>query len=656
MTAETEQIFSNNFWGLKDEGFHILTAKMNSTKKTYDEIKSFYNIRASLHEEFGRKLMKHAKTGMGREESGTLRALLISAHQEMEWTAQAHLNLAQKLKTKLEVDLDNFILEQKDKRKLTQANVEKAHRYKQSSETYLAKAKEKYESDCAKLVTLQSQIGNVSGREAERIRQRIERTQHEIKIQEQEYKNACIKVSEATESWNKAWKMACDTYQLMEKKRLEFLHHSFAMYINVLSSATSQDQESYERFWKSLDQYDAVKDMQTFINEKGTGSKIPEPEIFVDYMDDPAKTFQQHTIANFPVPAELATTPMEGEKTKEKLISDHEQPSVPSKSASVRRKSILRNIAKPLPSISAPLLRQQKNSPLPPPPALVVPEISCESTTDSSDEEDNSKSTGKNQNQEKDDNITIDPRAKVVFAIGNNMFDLGHLDLDDKNLDNDKLSDNATKNNRMRSSGLLSRSTTTRRRQPSADLEAACNFSYQSLLEELGIYDNKDKKKNDDTKNNSQQKTKPITTTTAAATTTTTKLSKRRNTNIYPYSNSTSHPLNNNDPYIHARHQQQYYHPYTNTPHHYVSVNRINNYCPPINIPPSNKPILFWVLTLRDWFSGKPDELQFSKGTWLAVTEARVDGWYFAVKFNPRINHLTNEQGYVAQNMVQVYS
>lgn len=28
------------------------------------------NSRASLHEEFGRKLMKHAKVGMGREETG----------------------------------------------------------------------------------------------------------------------------------------------------------------------------------------------------------------------------------------------------------------------------------------------------------------------------------------------------------------------------------------------------------------------------------------------------------------------------------------------------------------------------------------------------------------------------------------------------------
>jgi hypothetical protein len=55
---------------LKDDGFFVLTAKMNSTKRTFDEIKSFYNTRASLHEEFGRKLMKHSKAGMGREETG----------------------------------------------------------------------------------------------------------------------------------------------------------------------------------------------------------------------------------------------------------------------------------------------------------------------------------------------------------------------------------------------------------------------------------------------------------------------------------------------------------------------------------------------------------------------------------------------------------
>ncbi|KAI9266030.1 hypothetical protein BY458DRAFT_512898 [Sporodiniella umbellata] len=323
----TDLIFANNFWGLKDEGFQVLTSKMNSNKKTLDEIKAFYGMRASLHEEFGRKLMKFTKSGIGREETGTLYALLSSAHKETEWTAQAHLNLAHILKTRLEVDLDNFILEQKDKRKLTHANIEKVHRYKISSEAYLAKVKEKYESDCAKLYTLQAQLPNTTGRETDRMRQKMERTQHEINIQEQEYRNACVKLADTTDQWNKAWKMTCDTYQGMDKKRLEFLHHSFSMYINVLSTASSQDLESSERFWKALDNYNTEQDIQTFIIEKGTGPKIPEPELFVDYLDDPSKNDNNYTMANFDVPQEFTKsqdpTPSHKEMLQKNELSDN---------------------------------------------------------------------------------------------------------------------------------------------------------------------------------------------------------------------------------------------------------------------------------------------------------------------------------------------
>lgn len=101
----------------------------------------------------------------------------------MERTAQTHIDLSQKLKNKLEVELNNFILDQKDKKKLTSINAEKSYRFKLSSETYLSKVKEKYESEYAKLLTLQTQVENVSGREAEKLKQKIERTQHEVRVQ-----------------------------------------------------------------------------------------------------------------------------------------------------------------------------------------------------------------------------------------------------------------------------------------------------------------------------------------------------------------------------------------------------------------------------------------------------------------------------------------
>lgn len=42
-------------------------------------------------------------------------------------------------------------------------------------------------------------------------------------------------------------------------------------------------------------------------------------------------------------------------------------------------------------------------------------------------------------------------------------------------------------------------------------------------------------------------------------------------------------------------------------------------------------------------------------GTWMAVTETRPDGLYYATKYDSRLNMLTNEKGYVAQNYVKVH-
>jgi hypothetical protein len=102
----------------------------------------------------------------------------------MEQTAKMHLGVSQKLKNRLEVELDNFILEQKEKRKLMQSNVEKANRTKKLNENNLSRQREKYEADYVKLLGLQKQLSTANTqKDEERLKQKVERTQHEIKIQ-----------------------------------------------------------------------------------------------------------------------------------------------------------------------------------------------------------------------------------------------------------------------------------------------------------------------------------------------------------------------------------------------------------------------------------------------------------------------------------------
>ncbi|KAG0175544.1 hypothetical protein DFQ28_008875 [Apophysomyces sp. BC1034] len=421
---------------------------MNCVKKTYDELKAFYSVRASLHEEFGKKLLRHVKTELGREETGTLHMLLVSAHKELEITALANLELAQKIRMNLELSLDNFILEQKDKRKLIQTNVDKAHRNKKLHATYVSKAKEKYETECAKQLTLENQFSGAGTREAERLRQKIDRTQQEIKTLDQEYKNACFKLAEATAVWNNGWKYACDKYQNMEQKRAEFIHHSLSVYVNILSTASGQDQESYERFWKSLDQCDPEKDIETFINEKGTGPMIPEPPEYVHYLDDPAKTLPKYQVAQF-----SDTNVVEAAVTTAK----------PWKEPKVRR-------------ISTKRLPQEKNLPKTP---ERQPSLAYKTPTMTSDKKitkqpsrrqpmmypstsygTHSQHTGFSGQQETvavDE--SIDPRAQVVFSIGSNLFQVSPEEPKPK------------------------RSTSIRKN----NVEKACDISIRDLLDQLNV-------------------------------------------------------------------------------------------------------------------------------------------------------------------------
>ncbi|KAI8993443.1 hypothetical protein BDB01DRAFT_776345 [Pilobolus umbonatus] len=627
------ELYSNNFWGMKDEGYHVLTSKMNSMKRTYDEIKSFYSTRASLHEEFGRKLLKHSKIVIGREETSTLHNLLVAAHKEMEWTAQAHLNLAQKLKSRIEIDLDNFILDQKDKRKLIHTSVEKAHRYKQLNESYLSKVKEKYESENAKLVALRAQLTHSSGREADRIKVKIDRIQQDIAVHEQEYKNTCIKLADATAAWKKCWKSACDSYQLMEKKRLEFIHHSIAMYVNVLSSATSDDQESYERIWKSLDEYDVIGDIQSYITEKGTGSYIPESEVFVHYRDDPTKTLPKYTVADFKCPSELismlntasdhnmSTTTSTPTKTKitEHIEEDkHKLPYAPkdmmttqpfpttTRSSIIKATPVMANTINPLPSVSTPVTQRQKSL------HRVLPGTKHPSKQTLS----RAKSIQKKvvENNDVTEDIVIDPRAKVVFSIGNNMFDLGNLS---SVVPDEKL---------QMEIDHTSRSTKAR------DDSSVQAFSYKSLLNELGIFDqnkrDKDNKVTHVKKSVSIRRKQPIN-----------EVRNSKEENRYDTWNGVE---------VHRPVESLY------------QANQPTPLQPPAqrnqNMPaPAHGHSYFWVYTLHDYYSDNLSELQYTRGTWLAVLSTRPDGWYYAKKFDSRLNTMSNEQGFVSPNYVQAY-
>lgn len=81
--------------------------------------------RASLEDEYARKLLHLSRKSLGSHESGTLKTSLDTLRGEVEAMAKQHQGIAAQMKTELEEPLDAFAGGMKERRKIVQGTVEK---------------------------------------------------------------------------------------------------------------------------------------------------------------------------------------------------------------------------------------------------------------------------------------------------------------------------------------------------------------------------------------------------------------------------------------------------------------------------------------------------------------------------------------------------
>ena len=98
---------------------------MHNAKVTCDELKTFYNGRAAVEEEYARKLLAICRKPLGSCESGSLRASLDVMRGEVESIGKAHQTIAAQMKSELEEPLAAFAGGMKERRKIVQTGTEK---------------------------------------------------------------------------------------------------------------------------------------------------------------------------------------------------------------------------------------------------------------------------------------------------------------------------------------------------------------------------------------------------------------------------------------------------------------------------------------------------------------------------------------------------
>ncbi|PHH73493.1 hypothetical protein CDD82_5459 [Ophiocordyceps australis] len=298
---------ANNFWGKDDAGVGPLLERMHGAKQTCDELKSFYNARAAIEDEYARKLLHLCRKALGTQEMGSLRNSLDTVRGEVESMAKQHQSIATQMKTELEEPLAAFAGGMKERRKIVQNSIEKLLKTKTLQTQHVNKTRDKYEQECLKIKGYLAQGHMVMGQEERRNKAKLEKTQISLASANTEYENAVKALEDTTARWNREWKAAADKFQDLEEERLDFSKSSLWAFANISSTVCVSDDGSCEKIRLSLEKMEVEGDIATFISERGTGQEIPDAPKYINFCrgdvndnQSEASEDDNYSVAQFP--------------------------------------------------------------------------------------------------------------------------------------------------------------------------------------------------------------------------------------------------------------------------------------------------------------------------------------------------------------------
>lgn len=130
---------------------------------------------------------------------------------------------------------------QVEHRRAVQAPLEKTFKNKQTQESYVIKAREKYQGDCLRIASYARQIEVNQGRDTERLQLKLERARQTVAANEKDFAAFSAALSEMTPRWEEEWKDFCDGCQDLEEERLEFMKDNMWTYANAVSTVCVAD-------------------------------------------------------------------------------------------------------------------------------------------------------------------------------------------------------------------------------------------------------------------------------------------------------------------------------------------------------------------------------------------------------------------------------
>ncbi|KAH8918701.1 hypothetical protein BT69DRAFT_1316018 [Atractiella rhizophila] len=278
---ERQLDFCNAFWN--PGGVENLLDRMKGGGKVLNELGKWFDERASIEEDYAKRLHKLSKNTLGSHEIGTLKSAFDHVRTELAHYAQSHLELAKIIKTQLEGGVKGFANRREEVKKAPQQGIEKSYKLKRTQEDLAFKARKKFEDDCITINGLTAQTSLIQGRDLDKVGAKLDKVNQTVQVNEKEYSTHISALKDSTFKWNMDWKSFCDLCQDLEEERVDFVKVVLWDYANAISTVCIADDESCERVRVALENCDTARDIRHFVRQHGTGNAIDDPPPYINF-------------------------------------------------------------------------------------------------------------------------------------------------------------------------------------------------------------------------------------------------------------------------------------------------------------------------------------------------------------------------------------
>jgi len=255
MVTNTEQSdensFKNNFWNPdygNFQGFEVLVKRLKDGRSVCKEYVDFLRQRSLIEEQYGKALIKLAKSVKSRDEISQVRPAWDRVTAHTEAVGLNHVQASNQLAAEV-TRISEFMESSQDKRKWAEEGVRTLQAQMRTTHKRLVETKRGYETRCREEIQAShlyhqevSRAGG-EGSGTERARVKHIKARELMEQSEEAYKTASTVMEETRSSWQEETEKCAEKLQQIETARLATLRDSAWKLTNIGSAYCVADDE-----------------------------------------------------------------------------------------------------------------------------------------------------------------------------------------------------------------------------------------------------------------------------------------------------------------------------------------------------------------------------------------------------------------------------